>query len=104
MGEWTDVYGSKASKKKEYIGKITNFFSNISVAEIKIETGNISFGDEILIMGETTGVYEDFLDEIRVDLQSVDTAKKGEYCSIKTKSIVRRGDKVYKYEKNLIKL
>ncbi|MDR2512008.1 MAG: U32 family peptidase, partial [Bacteroidales bacterium] len=68
MGEWADSYGSKASKKKEYVGKITNFFSNISVAEIKIETGKISVGDEILIMGETTGVYEDVVDEIRVEL------------------------------------
>jgi putative protease len=96
LGEWSDVYGSKATKRKEYIGKVTNFFNNIAVAEIKIETGNLNIGDEILIMGDTTGVYEDILSEIRVNLENVDTANKGEYCSIKAKSLLRRGDKVYR--------
>jgi len=96
LGEWTEQYGSLATKRKVYVGKVTNFFNKINVAEIKIETGQLSVGNDVLIMGETTGVYEDTISEIRVDLQSVQTAEKGVLCSIATRALVRRGDKVYR--------
>ena len=67
-----------------------------SVAEIHIETQSLSVGDEILITGETTGAYEDVVQEIRVDEKPVEIAKKGDYLSIKTKDVVRRNDKVFK--------
>ena len=95
-GEWTERYGSQAKKTKIYIGKVTNYFAKINVAEVKIETNSIQTGDEYVIIGPTTGVYEDILEEIRVDLKSVDVAKKGNLCSIHTKTIVRRNDKLYK--------
>ena len=47
-----------------------------------------------------TGVYEDTLTEIRVDLANVEKTVKGEFCSIPVKSLVRRGDKVYKVVEN----
>jgi hypothetical protein len=34
-----------------------------------------------------------------VDLEQVEQTVKGEYCSIPVKSLVRRGDKVYKVVK-----
>ena len=96
MGEWTERYGSQATKRKIYVGKITNYFTKLRVAEIKMETQNLSLGEEIKIIGPTTGVYEDELSEIRVDLKKVNRTIKGEVCSIPVKSIIRRGDKVYK--------
>ena len=101
LGEWTEEYGSQATKRKVYVGKITNYFKEVNVAEIKIETGQLSVGNEMLIMGETTGVYEDTISEIRVDLQSVQTAEKGVFCSIATRELVRRGDKVYRWDDSL---
>jgi putative protease len=98
LGEWTEQYGSLATKRKVYVGKVTNYYTKINVAEIKMETGQLSVGDEILIMGETTGVYEDTIADIRVDLQSVQTAEKGVFCSIATHELVRRGDKVYRWD------
>lgn len=100
VGEWTQRYGSQATKKKVYVGLISNFFGKLSVAEIKMETQELNIGDEILIIGSTTGVYEDTLSEIRVDLNAVQTTVKGESCSIPVKEIVRRGDKVYKLVEN----
>jgi putative protease len=97
LGEWSNTYGNKATKRKTYIGKITNFFANISVAEILIESGELSVNDEILIIGATTGVMELTLKEIRVALKPVDKSVKGEYCSIVVSDKVRRGDKLYKY-------
>jgi len=98
LGEWTEEYGSQATKRKVYVGKITNYFKEVNVAEIKIETGQLSVGDEMRIMGETTGVYEDTISEIRVELQPVQTAEKGVFCSIATRELLRRGDKVYRWD------
>lgn len=98
VGEWTKKYGSQATTKKTFIGTVTNYFKNISVAEIKIETGELKVGDNIYIMGTTTGVYEDTVEEIRVDLKPTEKTVKGEFCSIATKGVVRRGDKLYLVE------
>lgn len=96
IGEWTGQYGSLATKQKVYVGLVTNFFNNLKVAEIKMETQDLNIGEEIKIIGPTTGVYEDVLSEIRVDLQNVSKTIKGDLCSIPVKELVRRGDKVYK--------
>ena len=96
LGEWTERYGSQARKTKVYVGKITNFFAKLNVAEVKIESDSIQLHDEFVIIGETTGVYEDTLKEIRVDLKEVSHAEKGNVCSIPTHDIVRRNDKLYK--------
>jgi len=95
-GEWTEDYGNQATVRKMYVGKITNYYSNIGVAEIKIETNSLALDDEIKIIGPTTGVYDDVISEIRVDLKTVDEAGKGDTCSIRVKELVRRGDKLYK--------
>jgi putative protease len=97
LGEWNEHYGSSATKRKIYIGKITNFFVKINVAEIKLENGDLKNGDTILITGPTTGVVEYCVEEIRVDLKVTEKALKGELCSIKTNDYLRRSDKVYKW-------
>ena len=99
FGEWTEDYGNQATEKKVYIGKVTNFYGNISVAEIKLESHELKIGEEIKIIGETTGVYEDVIDEMRLDLKAVEKVEKGALFSIKTKDVVRRGDKLYKVVK-----
>ena len=96
LGEWSAAYGSKATHKKVYVGKCTNYFQKIGVAEFLIEAQDLNLHDEILVTGETTGAYEDVVDEVRVDLLPVDHVEKGTYCSIKTKEVVRRNDKLYK--------
>lgn len=96
LGEWSANYGSEATHKKMYIGKVTNYFAKIGVAEILVEAQFISLNDEILITGETTGAYEDSIHEMRVELQPVEKVVKGTFFSLKTKDIVRRNDKVYK--------
>jgi putative protease len=96
IGEWTESYGSQATKRKVYVGLVTNYFTKIGVAEIKMETHSMALGDEILIIGPTTGVVEELLTEIRVDLQQAEQTKKGDLCSIPVNTLVRRGDKVYK--------
>lgn len=98
MGEWTEVYGSQATQKKKYVGKVTNYFSKLGVAEIKLESHELEVGDKFYIQGETTGVYEGEIDEMRLEMKPVKMVKKGDLFSIKTNEIVRRNDKLYKIE------
>jgi U32 family peptidase len=97
LGEWNSSYGSAATMRKVYLGKITNYFTKLGVAEIKVENGYLANGDTIIIMGPTTGVVEYTVDEIRVNLQPTEKAIQGELCSIKTEEYLRRSDKVYKW-------
>ncbi|MEI6049475.1 MAG: peptidase U32 family protein [Bacteroidota bacterium] len=97
MGEWNTNYGSSATKRKVYIGKITNYFKKLNVAEIKLENGDLNNGDTIFFTGPTTGVVEYNVDEIRVDLMVTEKAGKGELCSVKISDYLRRSDKVYKW-------
>lgn len=94
--EHSTAYGSSATRRKEYVGKITNFFKNISVAELTVEASTLAQDDEILIMGETTGVVEQHAEQIYLDNHPVAQVRQGDVCSIKTVQPVRRGDKLYK--------
>ena len=97
LGEWSANYGSLATRKKVYLGKGTNYFPKIGVAEFVLETKSLKVGDEILITGPTTGVVEMTVPEIRVDLQRVEEAQKGDRLSIPIKEKIRRSDKLYKW-------
>ena len=97
VAEQTSSYGSSATRRKEYVGKVTNFFKRLSVAEVLVEASTLQVGDEVLWMGEKTGVVEQVVGEIRLDEQSVDNVKQGDLCSIKVEGgECRRGDKLYK--------
>lgn len=96
LGEWSDAYGNKATRTKTHIGKITNYFSNLGVAEITVESGSFKVGDTLIISGPTTGVVETTVTEIRMDgAGSVGEAVKGDVCSIPLAQKLRRSDKVY---------
>ena len=96
MAEHTSHYGSSATERKVYVGKITNFFKKISVAEILVESASLNEGDSLLFMGETTGVKECVAENIVLQEQVVKQVSKGTYCSMKIDGVVRRGDKLYK--------
>lgn len=101
LGEWSKVYGNKATQRKEYVGKTTNYFANIGVAEFLTEANELHVGDKVLIIGETTGVVETEVTEIRVDLKPTDKAEKGVYCSVPISDKIRRGDKIYRLVDNI---
>ncbi|MCK9204352.1 MAG: U32 family peptidase [Bacteroidales bacterium] len=96
MGEWAEQHGSVATETKVYVGKVTNYFTKLKVAEIKMESGEMHPGDRIYFQGPTTGVIELTVQEIRVDLKTVAKTQKGERCSIPVDLFLRRADKVYK--------
>ena len=99
LGEWSKVYGSEATERKVYVGKGIKYFNNIGVAEFLIEASEISVGDKLLVTGPTTGAVFLEAEEIRYDLNPVQSAHKGQYISIKVPEKVRPNDKLYKLEK-----
>jgi putative protease len=101
INEWTDSYGSKATKKKTYIGKINKLYKKINVAEIKIEANKLKVNQNILIIGPATGVIEQTVDSMQIDVgKPVTVAKKGAFVAIKIKDKKppKISDKVYIFE------
>ena len=96
LGEWSKTHGSKATKKKIYLGKAKKYFTNLQVAEFDMETMQLNEGDSILITGKTTGVIETIAGEIRLNDKHVKAVKKGDNFSMKLGHIIRPSDKLYK--------
>lgn len=99
LGEWSSVYGNQATRTKTYLGKVTNYYGRLGVAEIRMETGSFRTGDTLLLTGPTTGVVEAVAKDIRLDdSHLLQEATKGDLCSIPVPERVRRGDKVYLFQ------
>ena len=94
--ELTAAYGSSSTKRKVFVGKVTNYFKKIGVAEVYVEASPLEKGAELLFFGRTTGLLECFAEEVYVADRPTDVAQQGVYCSIKTPNLVHRGDKLYK--------
>lgn len=100
LGEWSANYGSLATHKKVYLGKATNYFPKIGVAEFVMETQNLAVGDDILITGPTTGALDLKVDELRYELEPVQEVVKGQRFSLPVATKVRRNDKLFKMVSN----
>ena len=100
LGEWSNRYGSQATEQKVYLGVVKNYFQRIGVAEVLLQTAEqLHTGDEVMVIGETTGVYRNSVDELRLDRDPVPEVHQGDRFSFKTTSPVRRGDKMYRIDK-----
>lgn len=98
--EHSTRYGSSATRRKVYVGKVVNFYKKLSVAEVLVEAAPLAVGDEVFFMGATTGVAEQRIEALHIGEQGtpVQQAAQGSVCSIKTPVPIRRGDQLYKME------
>ena len=99
LGEWSDVYGSHATEKKQYVGKGMKYFSKLGVGEFYIEAGEFEVGDKMLIIGPTTGALYVEATDIHGDNGPVEKAVKGMRVSIPVPEKIRPSDKLYKVVK-----
>ena len=100
LGEWSERYGSQATEQKVYLGLVRNFFGRINVAEVQLQTHeSLCVGDEVMVIGETTGVYRDTIREMRLDRDPVPEVHQGDRFSFATTETLHRGDKVYRIDK-----
>jgi len=96
LGEWNKNYGSNATEKKQLVGKVIKYFSRLGVAEVSVDACEFSVGDKMLITGPTTGAMWLTADEIRYELQPVETAPQHQRVSIPVPGKVRPNDKLFK--------
>lgn len=99
MGEWNKKYGSLATEKKVLIGKVTKFFSRLSVGEIAVQANTFHKGDKLLITGPTTGAMYLHATEIHDDNGTVEEALQGTKVSVPVPGKVRPNDKVFRIDK-----
>lgn len=96
--EYSPAYGSSATRRKVYVGKVVNFYKKLSVAEVAVEAAPLAIGEEIFFLGATTGVAEQLLEELHgPDGEPVGSVAQGELCAIRTPGLIRRGDQLYKF-------
>jgi putative protease len=93
--DWINVYGSKATTRKQYIGKIIHFYNKINVAEIKIESIGLKVGDKLMIQGPTTGVYNQKINSMEINYKKIKKADKGKVVAVKLNNSARKNDKIY---------
>jgi len=93
--DYSDIYGSKATTKKEFVGKVINYFKQPQIAHVALETGKITSGDKIYIIGPTTGVVELILSEMMIDDNLIQDAVKGDSVTFKCVQLIRPRDSVY---------
>ena len=90
----TDIYGSAATKRKVAIGQVINYYSNKSVAVIELKH-SLSLNDDILIIGNTTGVVKQKVTSMEILNKKVNYAEKGQAVAILTNNTIRKKDNVY---------
>jgi len=95
LGEWSGVYGSRATKENIFLGTATKYFAKSKIGEFQMETGTLTVGDDILITGPTTGALKLTIEEMYVDGKKSDQAKKGNLITIKTDTRIRKNDKLF---------
>lgn len=98
--EYAGVEGSKATKRKEYIGKVINYYKKNNVVYFVLESGSISIGEELLIIGNTTGVLQFNIQNIKNDDVEIELANKGDKVTIPCETLVRPNDSVYVLRSN----
>lgn len=80
---------------EQKIGIVEHYFTNLSVAAIKITNGEIAIEDTIHIKGSTTD-FQQNVGSMEIDRKAVERAEVGSSIGIKVKERVREGDLVYK--------
>lgn len=100
LGEWSAKYGSSATRTKEYIGKARRYFPKIGVGEFKLESGALRPGDEVVVIGPTTGALTFTVDEVRLERDALPEVKKGAVFSMPVPAKVRPSDRLYLLKHN----
>lgn len=96
---WSGVYGSKATRRKTYVGPVSKYYSKLGVAEVQGAAVPFSVGDEFVVIGPTSGVVPGTVEELRSD-EATHTRihDKSLVFSLKVAAKVRPNDKLYLLE------
>ena len=98
LGEWNEGYGSRATERKTFVGRCTNYFSRLGVGEFAIQATTFRRGDRLLVTGPTTGALYLEATTIHDDANFVDEAQQGSLVSVPVPQKVRRGDMLFRID------
>jgi putative protease len=93
---YTEKYGSMATTRKVYIGKVLNYYKKSKVAHVRLEAGGVSIDDPIYIIGNKTGCVETRINSLVKDEVKINEAVKGEEITFICEEEVRPRDQVYR--------
>lgn len=98
---WSADYGNKSKRRKVLVGSVAHAYRKAGVIEVQATANSLQKGDSILVIGNTTGVIEDTVGELRVlrengDMQTVDSCTTGQTITLTVKGKIRTNDKLYK--------
>lgn len=100
---WSADYGNKSKRRKVLVGSVAHAYGKAGVIEIKSSATKLSLGDDILVIGDTTGVIEGKVEEMRVlqengDMIESDVCVNGQTLTLKVDGKIRTNDKLFKVE------
>lgn len=95
LGEWSEKYGSSATRTKFYIAKARRYFSKLGVGEFQMESGELKPGDEVIITGPTTGALIFKVEQLRLEIDPVPMVRKGDIFSLPVPAKIRPSDRLY---------
>jgi putative protease len=93
--DYAEIYGSKATTKKEYIGRVLNYYKKSKIVYVMLESGKIEVDNQILIIGPTSGVVNLSLNKIIKDEIEINCAEKSDKVTFPCDFQVRPRDRVY---------
>lgn len=82
-------------KEEALVGRITHYYSHLSVGIIELTDGELNVGDTIHVKGVHTD-FSQTVESMQVEHQSVIHADKGKSVGIKVKEKVREHDQVFR--------
>ncbi len=98
VNEFTQKSGSQAEKRKMVLGTVTNYYRQIGVAEVLVRANELHLGDEILIIGPTTGVVQERVTSMEKEHRPVQSAGRNERVGVKLCQRVRKNDEVFLWQ------
>lgn len=96
VGSFSGTAGSRATKDKETLGKVTHFFGKAKIAEVTLESGEVKEGEEFQITGQKTGIYKGIIENLHANGQPAKVGRKGDQITFTVSEVVRDNDKFYR--------
>jgi U32 family peptidase len=93
---YTKIYGSIATTKKVYVGRVLNYYKKSKIVFVRAEAESLTTGESVYIMGSTTGVVELQLGKLKQEELELEYIEKGNDITFECEELVRANDRVYK--------
>ena len=95
LPDWSGKYGSHATNERVFAGLVTHYFNKAGIAEINLQAKPLRVGDNLVIIGNSTGVTYEKVKSIKIDDKNAKQVNNPVTVTIPVSSKVRKNDKVY---------